>query len=172
MTSIQREEICPPEPKLEEVNYLWGEYQYRHQLCWNTVLKISLAVLTLVAIPYVHDDLTAELGYWMLLPTGLAVALAGFGIGVVANELALFAKIKLAYRTVQNRLLDRLLGNPELAFHSSEVLTSTSTRQTPFDRYVTGFMWFLCLLTLVNAILLAAVWIPHVQGLQREMGCS
>jgi len=34
---------------LDEVNYLWSEYRYRHELCWSAVLKISLGVVTLVA---------------------------------------------------------------------------------------------------------------------------
>lgn len=160
----QVEESPPDEPRLEVVNYLWSEYRYRHELCWNAVLKISLAVLTLVAIPYVRNELTAQLGHWMLVPAAIGTGLAMFGIKVVRNELDLFAKIKLAYRIVQNRLLGQVLGNPEMAPHTMEVLTATSTRQTPFDRYVLTFMWLLCLLTVVNVILLVAIWIPHVRA--------
>lgn len=37
---------------LEKAKYLWGEYQYRHEHCWNTVFKLTAAVALLSIIPY------------------------------------------------------------------------------------------------------------------------
>ena len=151
-------------PTLEELNYLWSEYRYRHELCWKAILKIAIAVVTLVALPYAQDDLTALLGNFMLLPAGVGAALAGFGILVVRNELQLFGKIKLAYRIAQNRLLEDMIGDRSIAQATMEVLSPTNTRSTAFDRYVQVFMWLMFLLSTTNVVLLGVKWIPYLKA--------
>ena len=150
--------------RLEELNYLWSEYRYRHELCWKAILKIAIAVVTLVALPYAQDELTVLLGNYMLLPAGVGAALAGFGILVVKNELELFGKIKLAYRIVQNRFLEEVIGDRSMAQETMEILSPTNTRSTAFDRYVQVFMWLLLLLSTTNVVLLGVRWIPYLRA--------
>lgn len=148
--------------ELGYVTYLWNEYQYRHQLCWNTIYKLTFGVVALGVVPYARDDLSQQLGYYTLVPPVLAALLAGFGIFVARNELVLFAKIKLAYRIVQNRLLDRLIGASDVK-HTQEVLTATTSGKTPFDRFVLLFVATLCLLSILNVIFLAFEWLPYLE---------
>jgi hypothetical protein len=153
----------PSSAELDYVTYLWNEYQYRHQLCWNTVYKLTVAVVVLGVIPYARDDLSQQLRHYTLVPPVLAALLAGFGIFVAKNELTLFGKIKLAYRIVQNRLLDSLIADPNVAGHTKEDLTPTTTRRTLFDLFVLLFMATLFLLSILNVFFLTFEWLPYLE---------
>lgn len=107
------------EPSVAELEYLWDEYKYRHDLCWRAIYQIVAAVVVLGTVPYVvvlgtvPDKLTKVLGLYMLVPAVLAAVLAGFGISVLRNELDIFAKSKLAYHILQNAFLSRWITNVE-----------------------------------------------------------
>src|SRR5213595_980459 len=81
---------------VDELNYVWDEYKYRHELCWQAIYKLAASAVVLGVLPYPNAKLTQVLGDWMLVPPVLATLLIAFGVFVVNNELRLFAKIKVA----------------------------------------------------------------------------
>lgn len=54
------EAVTPPggAPDISLLEYLWREYEYRHDLCWRAVYKVTFAVGALAIVPYLREDLT------------------------------------------------------------------------------------------------------------------
>jgi hypothetical protein len=151
-------------PSVAELEYLWDEYKYRHDLCWRAIYQIVAAVVVLGTVPYLKDELTKVLGLCMLVPAVLAAVLAGFGISVLMNELYIFAKSKLAYHIRQDAFLSHRITNAEDKKFVMHELTEKTARGTPFDRYVVGFMVALSVLSVANVLFLGLRWIPHIEG--------
>ena len=70
---------------VDELNYLWDEYKYRHER-WSAVYKVTAAVVTLEVVPNPKDELIRQLGHWMFVPALMGGALAAFGIRLLSNE--------------------------------------------------------------------------------------
>jgi hypothetical protein len=151
----------PAKPTVEELAYVWGEYVYRHDLCWRAVYKVTFAVVALAIVPYPKEDLTRALGVGALIPPLIAAVLAAFGILVVHNELKIFAKTKLAHHSMQNRFWDRALASPdqEAAKHH---LTPDGASRTSFDFFVMAYMVILFLLSAANVVFVACRWLPRL----------
>jgi hypothetical protein len=155
----------PLVPKVAELEYLWQEYRYRHDLCWRAIYQVAAAVIALAALPYVRDELTKVLGQWMLVPPAVGAALAAFGILVLSNELDIFAKSKLAHHTLQDVFLSHAIGDPRVREFVLHGLTPDKVRHTRFDRYATSFMIMLLVLSVGNVLFLWLRWIPHLSEL-------
>jgi len=149
-------------PSVAELEYLWDEYKYRHDLCWRAIYQIVAAVAVLGTVPYLKDELTKVLQLWMLVPAVLVAVLAGFGISVLRNELDIFAKSKLAYHILQNAFLSRWITNAEHKKFVMHEITEKTARWTLFDQYVVGVMVALLVLSVANVLFLTLHWIPHI----------
>jgi hypothetical protein len=142
------------------LTYLWTQYKYRHELCWQAIYKITVAVILLGIVPYimnryVSDELMKLVRGWLWVPPVLAMCLAAFGILVVNNELRLFAATKLAHYRLENQLLGSLFRSP---FY--EELTDRNARWTLFDWYAYALVIALFLLSVGNFLFVLIWWIP------------
>lgn len=81
-----------------------GHYQYK-------LLTVAV-VIALDVLPYAKAELTNLLGRWMLVPPGIGILFAAFGIFIVNNELRLFANAKVALHSLQDRYLVACTSRP------------------------------------------------------------
>lgn len=84
----------------KDVQSLWAEYKYRPELIWKNTFQITLAFVALSVIPYCKDVVRA-LGRTVVAVPFLALALVGFALPIMINELNVFHKIKEKYREKQ-----------------------------------------------------------------------
>jgi hypothetical protein len=149
-------------PQVSDMQYLWDIYRYRHQICWNTTYKILGAVVILSAIPYADDKVAARLGGFMLAPAVLAMLLAVFGIWILRNELALFAKTKVAYHLLQNEFLGPRIADGKNMSRVVHEYPKNSERRTLFDLYMLGFMGAVAVSCAINVsfLILSPQWLP------------
>src|SRR2546425_5802685 len=97
------------------------------------VYIVTVAVVALEIVPYAKDTLTALLGYWMLTAPLVGAALAGFGVALVNNELAIFANVKFAFHLMQNRFLDTVMPDDESKRAAKHPIRPSDVRHTRFD---------------------------------------
>jgi hypothetical protein len=93
---------------LSRAEYLWNEFQYRHDLIWNLVFRLTIAVVLLGIIPYTQSDLIemlGELSWWILAPPLLGAVLASIGFKRIRHELKHLNYIWCHYRALQDRLI-------------------------------------------------------------------
>jgi hypothetical protein len=96
---------------LKRAEYLWNEFQYRHDLIWNLVFRLTIAVVLLGIIPYTQSDLITRLGvlwWWILAPPILGAVLALIGFNRIQHELKHLDHIWDHYRPLQGHLIDCL----------------------------------------------------------------
>ena len=139
----------------KELPYLWGEYQYRHDLVWRVALRLSLVVASLSVLPYAKASLTEQMGRLMLLPPGLAVVLAILGSAVIFNEYRLLSTIRMTYRRLQNDFFTETLRDRT----DGEIPQHPLIRRSLFAVFLAIFLLSLLVLSLANFIFLARVWI-------------
>jgi uncharacterized membrane protein YjgN (DUF898 family) len=149
-------------PSTEELQYLWDEYKYRHDLCWRTVYRASFAVVFLAAIPYVRLDLAKALNFWMIIPTGLGVFVAVLSIFVVSNELERFGIIKDSYRELQNLFWSQIKNHDKEKKFINDRDFSES-KATNFRSYVKLSLVGLLLFSIANCWFLLMKWLPYVR---------
>jgi len=89
--------------ELAEARFLWDEYRYRHEHCWNLVFKITAAVVAILIIPYIKPDITRSLGMLILALPSTAIGLVLFSYFRLDRELDVLAKVKKAHRSRQGR---------------------------------------------------------------------
>jgi hypothetical protein len=95
---------------LKRAEYLWNEYQYRHDLIWNPVFRLTIAVVLLGIIPYTQSQLIPGLeGFWLMIlllaPPILGVVLAYIGFFRIGHELEHLEYIRRYYRPLQDHLI-------------------------------------------------------------------
>jgi hypothetical protein len=133
--------------KLEELQLLWEEYKYRHDLVWRVIFQLTAAIVILSVIPYINRDIVQVLKWGILSAPVLSIALIIFGFFLVNNELDLFHKIKDEYRERQTKLF------PKITHEHGGV----SVRQM-----VRFYFISILVLSLVNLFVVLCVWIPKV----------
>ena len=94
---------------LERVRWLWDEYRYRHELCWNLLFKITLVTATISITPYLNKEIIGEAGrlVYFTPPIGILLALVG-GIWLI-KEALLLGIIRSEYRERQKQVLNKNL---------------------------------------------------------------
>ena len=88
---------------LAEAKFLWDEYRYRHEHCWNLVFKITAAVVTILVIPYIRSDIRELVGILILALPLTAIGLVLFSYFRLNRELDVLSKVKKAHRQRQSR---------------------------------------------------------------------
>jgi hypothetical protein len=139
---------------LEVTDLLWDEYKYRHEHCWKVVFQITAALVVLSVIPYTEKEVVLVLGRGIIAMPLLALALIVFSFLIMWRELALFTKIKKAYRDLQERL--------NIVTHKQE--------DSWFTRFVLIYLFCLFGLGLANLYFVWFKWIPHVLSRCNEIG--
>jgi hypothetical protein len=131
----------------ESSKHLWVEYKYRHDLIWQRIFRFTTVYALMAVVPYVQQDVARLLGYWILIAPLLALLFALVSLTVMSNELAIFGRIKQAYRRQQSRLL-------------GEDLAHLFDKKSRFDAQVKGYFGVLILLAIVNGLIVWRVFIP------------
>ena len=124
----------------DEASLIWDEYKYRHQHCWNTIFKLTGSAVGLGLVPYLDTTLQKGLGYWLLSPPLLAIALIGFGMLRFRHELRLLDQVKSVHRERQR------------ALYAQQYQWQIELQST-FDRHVWSYLGILLVLAIVNAII-------------------
>ena len=128
--------------------YLWQEYQYRHDLCWKSLFRLTGAVLFLSVIPYLYEKITKVMGIWMLTLPVIAIIITIFGWLLIIPELDLLDKIRNNYRCFQNKIFPFK--------HNGD---------SSFNRRVKFYIVLLIILIGVNFVYLYFFWIPNHETL-------
>jgi hypothetical protein len=133
--------------KFRRAEHLWNEYQYRHDLVWNLVFRLTAAVVVLAIIPYTQETVMHEIGRWILAPSMLGVMLAIVGFFRVDSELRLLNHIRNLYRPLQDSLF--------YDFHRD--------KKSWFGAYVRTYIGVLVVLASINILFISNCWIPQEQ---------
>jgi hypothetical protein len=89
--------------ELAEARFLWDEYRYRHEHCWNLVFKITAAVVGILIIPYIRPDITRSVGRLILALPLTAIGLVVFSFFRLNRELDVLARVKKVHRKRQGK---------------------------------------------------------------------
>jgi hypothetical protein len=157
MNSIQStKEICDElsdDDFIETLQYLWGEYEYRHNLIWNLIFRFTGAIVLLSIIPYIQVALVEMLNLLLLIPPFLGFVLAVFSLPFMWNELKIFGRIKKRYRLYQNCLKPE---EPPLHPDEDECRAwPIRLRPVRFRCYVIYYCAILVVLSFINFIVVA-----------------
>lgn len=132
---------------LQLAQHFWTEFKYRHDLMWQRIFRLTVAVVLISIIPYAQPIVAKLIGYWILIAPLLATALAGFAFSVIRHEPKLFERIASEYMWHQNKLFATEPKHDIDAPH-------------PFGVFVRVYLIFLTLLSLANGLITWIVWIP------------
>jgi hypothetical protein len=101
---------------IELAKYLWEEYRYRHDLIWRLLFRMTAVAALLSIAPFTIDDLVKrQVGAWVDVLPGLALAFVVISWPVLYLELKLFEPIdrctsKLRIEQWAKRSADRRSG--------------------------------------------------------------
>ena len=131
---------------LQEIEFLWEEYKYRHDLCWKVIIQTTAAFVVLSVIPYVQTEVVRGLGRSILAVPVLALIVVAFSFAVMLNEFDAFDKIKRKYRERQKEVLK----------------IDHEDGKTQFKTLVLLYLFGLFLIGGSNLYSVIAFWIPYV----------
>jgi hypothetical protein len=132
--------------KLRRADHLWNEYQYRHDLVWNLVFRLTAAVVVLSIIPYTQETVVSKIHGWILAPPILGVGLAVFGLLRVDRELRQLNHVRNLYRPLQDSLF--------YDFHKGKT--------SWFGAFVRTYIIVLIMLAALNILFIWGCWMPEV----------
>jgi hypothetical protein len=101
--------------RLELATYLWNEYQYRHDLVWRLVFRLTAAVVVLGIIPYTQGKVIGQIGMWIIVSPIFGVALAIIWSRRLKSELRHLVYIRGLYKPLQDSLFYKAHEGTELA---------------------------------------------------------
>jgi hypothetical protein len=130
---------------------LWDEYKYRHQHVWDTVFKVTAAVVLVSIVPYTNRDVACVLGSLAVAPPAVAIGLAVLALERMRREIAILQRIKTEHRKRQG-LMDPKGGS--------------------FGIHVNLFLGSLVFAAMANAYIVLYVWRPAVAPMQEAKPSS
>ena len=90
---------------LEVVTYLWNEYQYRHDMVWKLVFRVTSVAVALMITPFLANAVARRaLGNWLVVLPSLAVLVILLGFWALTPELKKLDRVKTAYNYEQKRV--------------------------------------------------------------------
>jgi hypothetical protein len=102
---------------VELAKYLWEEYQYRHDLIWRLLFRVTAVAAVLSIAPFTIDDLTeSRVGAWVKALPVLAAALIFVSWLFLIFEFRLFAPINEFYVEAQDRAVGQTVRGPHPDF--------------------------------------------------------
>ena len=120
----------------DEPGLIWDEYKYRHQHCWNTIYKLTSAAVLLGVVPYLNAKLPQGLGYWLLSPPALAIALIAFAMLRMRRELLRLDQFKSRHRK-----------------HQQDLYGWPNESPGHFNKHVWGYLGILLVLATANVVI-------------------
>lgn len=124
---------------------IWDEYKYSYQLVWDTVFKLTGAVVLVSIVPYTNREVACVLGWLAVAPPAVASGLALFGHVCIKREVETWALIRAEHRKTQN-------------------LNQSKTET--FSKHVNWFLSLLVVAAISNAIIVLSIWRPAVAPIQ------
>jgi hypothetical protein len=134
--------------RLELATYLWNEYQYRHDLVWRLVFRLTAAVVVLGIIPYTQGKVIDQIGMWIIVSPIFGVALAIIWSLRLKGELRHLDHIRGLYKPLQDSLFYKAHEVTERAFSReirlySYAVTVLAAFNVGFSSWiVAGKPWF------------------------------
>ncbi len=141
--------------KLKLAAYLWHEYKYRHEHCWNLTFKFTLTVVSLGSIPYVNKEVVEIVPYLAIISPLLSIAFSLLSYKQLNKELEILDHVKSLYRSLQDAIT--------FSFHRD----NTST----FKIFVLRYIQCLVAAAILNFILVIIVWMPKVLDPTKSHWC-
>jgi hypothetical protein len=130
--------------KLNLAKYLWDEYKYRHEHCWNLTFKFTLSVVTLGIIPYIKSEKFAVPDLIIrIIPPLLSIALSLLGRKQLKRELEILDHIRSLYRPLQDTITIPFVNN----------------KPSTFTRFILRYLLCLILAAMLNFILIIVIWV-------------
>ncbi len=141
------EEVKVNSDALNLAKLTWDEYQYRHQLCWNLIFKITYVTAFLSIIPYLSDNIIGKAKPFVFYTPLLAIGVSIIGGARLYKELRLLDKIRNLHRIFQKKAYDKLYNRVfQRDLHDLKASYFTAT--------VSLYQFFLTCLALLNFILM------------------
>jgi hypothetical protein len=95
---------------VERAQYLWEEFQYRHDLIWKLLFRITFVAVLLTITPFtINKSIRDRVDGWLILLPILAILLAAGSWRLLATEFRLFAPIDELYRWYREQALEEAL---------------------------------------------------------------
>jgi hypothetical protein len=106
----------PDDPRaFEVVSYLWGEYQYRHDMVWKLSFGITAVAAALVIAPFLaRESVQKAVGWGLLALPALAIVVILGGLFTLQSELGRLDRTRKAYRKAQDDVLGPYVSANEL----------------------------------------------------------
>jgi hypothetical protein len=143
---------------LEIVNYLWVEYQYRHDMVWRLVFRVTSVATLLMIAPFLADEVTRHaLGNGLLFLPAIAVIVVMLGLWSLSPELRLLDKVKVSYRHVQDYVMCSV---PRAKWEPHD----RHDRSPRFRERVQAFLVVILLATVLYLILFWQLWLPNLKS--------
>jgi peptidoglycan/LPS O-acetylase OafA/YrhL len=135
------------------VKYLWPEYNYRHDMVWKLVFRVTAVATALLVAPFLTNATTQHiLKSWLIFLPILALAVIIAGSCALWPELKLLSKVRDAYRCEQNCALRKVPGWKP---HEPSV-------HRDFNIRVWAFMVVLFLAAVAYLFIFRFVWLHHL----------
>ena len=131
----------------EDKDRLWDEYKHSYQLVWDTVLKLTAAVVLVSIVPYTNREVACVLGSGALAAPAVAILLALFGYKCLKPEVETWKLIRAEHRKAQNLI---------------------PLRDETFGKHVKGFLIMLIIAAFANAGIVQFIWRPAVAPVQGQ----
>lgn len=132
--------------------YLWDEYKYRHEHCWNLTFKFTLSVVALGIIPYIKTEIVETVDYWTVIPPLLSIIFSVLGFIQLRRELRLLDHIRNLYRSLQDSIT--------FPFHKGN--------KGSFRISILIYASFLIAAAILNTYSINEKWIPEVLKEKQE----
>ena len=103
-----------PISNLERAGYLWQEYQYRHDLIWKLLFRITFIAVLLTITPFtISTSIRDRVDGWLTLLPILAILLVVGSWRLLVTEFQLFQPIDKLYRWYRERALEQYLPSKQ-----------------------------------------------------------
>jgi hypothetical protein len=134
--STKRPPTDAPNPDL-----VWDEYKYRHDICWKIILQTTVGAVLIYVVPYIEQDVAAQVRYWMVVLPVIGIVFLMFGLARFRKEEELLAHVR-AHHWSRQRASRHHAGS--------------------FKRHATWYMCALIALGVLNIVVICAVWVPRL----------
>jgi hypothetical protein len=150
-------EPCDPDA-LRVVSYLWGEYQYRHDMVWKLAFRITAVAAALLIAPFLTDvSVQKAVGYGLAGLPSLAIVVIAVGVFTLESELRRLGLIRQAYRKAQAKVL-----RPYLSANELDRLEAERRFGLGFDQRVRVYFVVLLVASIIYFLVLVHWWLPDL----------
>jgi hypothetical protein len=140
--------------RLELATYLWNEYQYRHDLVWRLVFRLTAAVVVLGIIPYTQGKVIEQIGVLIIVSPISGAVLAFLWSRRLNSELGHLDHIRSLYKPLQDSLFYKAHEVKKLAkAHEVKKLAKAHEgTERAFNRDIQVYSFAVKLFAVVNVV--------------------